>query len=145
MSSVSFEYLLFIAAASTGAIQVGASLGGLRGILLLRSPIASSILGLVLVAAAFVVFYAVGDRNVNDHEGGMDANGQAIYFSLGSLVGLAITLAVSSIVNAGMRRGASPTAGLAALTGASYARAAWRSISYWWREWRTQTKPYFFG
>ena len=132
--------------AGLGVIQVAVSLGSLKGLLVVKSPIAARVGGLVLTIAAFVWFFATDTRNINDFEGGLDAPSQALFFFLGALSALLATLIISSLVNADLNGDESePGAGLDALKTSNYSRALARSLRYWWREWRTQTKPYFFG
>ena len=53
---------------------------------------------------------------------------------------------VASIVNYRMAGSRAPRdAGLDAVRETNYAKALIRSLSYWRKNWRTQTKDYFFG
>ncbi len=79
--------------------------------------------------AAFVWFFAVEDRNINDYEGGLDAPTQALFFFLGASTATVFTLLATSLVNLGMRAGESdPADGLDALRSSSYLNALRRSI-----------------
>ena len=81
----------------------------------------------------------VGLRVVVHYEG----NIQALVFFLAALSGFVATLVASTIVNAGMKGGdTTPGEGLEALRHTNYGRALARSIRYWWKEWRTQTRSY---
>ena len=100
----------------------------------------------VMVVGSFVWFFGSADRNINDYEGGLDAPTQALFFFLGALAGVGLTLTVSSLINLRLNGVAqSRDAGLDALRDSSYFRALSHSLVYWWREWRTQTKNYFSG
>ena len=146
MFSFAIDYYLFVFGASVGVIQVAVSLGSLKGLLIVKPPIVARVGGLALAVASFVWFFATETRNINDFEGGLDAPSQVLFFFLGALSALLATLIVSSLVNAGLNGDDSePTGGLDALKSSNYGRALTRSLRYWWREWRTQTKPYFFG
>ena len=146
MFSFATDYFLLVFVATVGVMQIAASVGELRGLLLFKDRLAARALGLVLVVAAFVWFFASGTRNLNDYEGGLDANSQALFFFFGAIIGLLFTLIVSSLVNLRARPGdTSPESGLEALKEAGYARALTRSLGYWWRNWRTRTKSYFSG
>lgn len=146
MYSFAADYYITVFAAAVGVIQVAASLGQLKGLLILKSPLIARTAGLALAAGAFVWFFASGARNINDYEGGLDGNEQAVYLFLGVLTAVAATFLVSSVVNVRLNGGdATPDQGLDALKQTTYARALSRSVRYWWREWRTQMKPYFFG
>jgi hypothetical protein len=146
MSTITLDYFLFVFAASLGVIQIAGSVGRLTGLLMLRPPVAARAAGLVLVAGALIWFFATDDRNLNDYEGGLDGNIQALVFFLAALSGLVATLVATTIVNAGMKGGnTTPGEGLEALKHTNYGRALARSIRYWWKEWRTQTRSYFSG
>ena len=145
MFTFATDYFILVFFASSGVIQIGASAGQLRGLLIFKSAVAARALGLTLVAAAFVWFFGTAERNVNDYEGGLCANTQALFFFLGVLAGGSFTFLVSSIVNLRMKGTPSPEAGLDALRETSYVRALGQSLAYWWRAWRTRTKSYFFG
>ena len=146
MSEFATEYSIFVFIASLGAIQIGASVGELSGLLLVRSPLLARALGTVVIVAAVVWFFASENRNINDYEGGLDANGQGLYFFYSALGAVIVTLVVSSLVNHRLTGGHAPRPdGFDALKHTMYIRALWRSLRYWSREWRTQTKNYFFG
>ena len=146
MFSFVVDYYLFVSVSAFGVIQVAASAGRLHGLVLLRSVLATRAVGLGLAVAAAVWFFAVEDRNINDYEGGLDSNIQALLFFLGASTAYAATLALSSVVN---RRAdavdSEPGEGLGALRRTTFARALAHSLEYWRREWRTQIRPYLFG
>ena len=146
MFSFAVDYYLFVSVAAFGVIQAAASAGGLHGLVLLRSVLATRVVGLGLAVAAAVWFFAVEDRNINDYEGGLDANVQALLFFLGASTAYAATLALSSLVNGRARDvDLRPGEGLGALRRTTFARALAHSLEYWRREWRTQIRPYLFG
>ena len=108
---------------------MAASLGGLNGLLFLKRPAPARTLGSALIVAAFVWFFAVEERNINDYEGGLDAPTQALFFFLGASSAVVFTLIATSIANLGMRAGESdPPEGLEALERSSYASALSRGI-----------------
>jgi hypothetical protein len=140
------DYFILIFVASVGVIQAAASIGGLNGLLVFKSPYVARTLGVGLVLAAFIWFFSTGERNINDYSGGLDANEQAIFFFLGVLAGGVFTFLLTSIVNAGMNGSEpSPEDGMDALKEASYFSALAHNLDYWRRNWRTQIKRYFFG
>jgi hypothetical protein len=146
MFSFALDYYLLVAISVFGVIQIAASLGRLDALLLFRSALATWAFGVGLAAAAFVWFFATGERNINDYEGGLNANVQSLLFFLGASSAYAAALGFSSIVNARMEgAGPGPGEGLGALRRTTFARAVSRSLRYWWREWRTQIRPYLFG
>ena len=146
MFTFAIDYFILVFVATIGVLQISASLGRLRGLLLLKPPVVASTLGLLLVVASFIWFFSTGTRNINDYEGGLDAPTQALFFFLGSLAGVVVTFGVSSLVNLRMNgEEPSPGAGLDALRDTNYANALAHSLTYWWKEWRTQMKSYFSG
>lgn len=146
MINFTADYCIAVFISTTGVLQLVFSLSGLRGMLLFKSTLVARTLGLATPVLGFVLFFGTGDRNINDYEGGLDAPDQALYFSLSALAALGLTILVSSLVNYRMKSADSdPDAGLDALRDSNYAAALARSVTYWCRNWRTQTKRYFFG
>ena len=146
MFTFATDYYLFAFAGSLGVIQIAAALGRLKGLLFIRSHLVASGFSVALVIAAFVWFFSTDNRNLNDYEGGLDANVQALLFFLGAATAMATTAVASSIVNARMDGGGpAPGEGFGALKRSSYARALAYSLRYWGKEWRTQMKSYFSG
>ena len=138
MFAFATDYLILIFVASIGVIQIAASVGGLRGLLIFKSPLLSLGSGLTLAIAAFVWFFSTTNRNINDYNGGLDGNTQALLFFLGSLAGVVATFLGSSIINLKMvSEKPSPKAGLDALRDTSYLKALSHSFRYWSSEWRT--------
>ena len=62
--------------AACGVLQIAASVGRLDALLLFKSPLTARALGVVLVVAGPVLFFATAERNINDYEGGLDGNFQ---------------------------------------------------------------------
>ena len=146
MFSFTADYCIAVFISTMGVLQFAFSLGGLKGLLFLKSPLVARTVGLAVGILGFSLFFATGARNINDYEGGLDAPDQALYFSLSALAAFALTLLASSLVNYRMK-GADlePDAGLDALRDSNYASALARGIIYWRCNWRTLTKRYFSG
>jgi hypothetical protein len=146
MFTFATDYYLCVLVATIGVLQIALSIGRLRGLLVFKSPLVARTVGLALVVSSFVWFFSTGDRNLNDVQGGLDANTQALFFFFGAFTGVIVTFAVASVVNIRMAGpDAEPGAGLDAVKEASYAVALVRSLSYWRKNWRTQMKDYFSG
>ena len=146
MFTFATDYLILVFVASIGAIQVGASWSNLKGLLIFKPPIIAIPFGLALIVAGFTLFFSTAERNINDYEGGMDANDQALFFFLGVLAGGLFTVLISSLVNIRMTGDRpSPESGMDALNDTTYLRALAFNLDYWWKNWRTQIKRYFFG
>ncbi len=140
------DYYIGVLISTVGALQFAFSIGGLKGLLLFKSPLVAKTIGLALVAAGFALFFATGTRNINDYEGGLDAPTQGLFFFFGAFSAVVVTLAVTSIVNYRMRGPeAPPEAGIDALRRSNYLVGLSRNLMYWIRNWRTQTKRYFSG
>ena len=146
MFTFATDYYLCVLVATIGVLQIACSIGGIRGLLVFKPPLVARTVGLVLVVSAFVWFFSTGTRNLNDYQGGLDANTQALFFFFGAFTGVIVTFAVASVVNIRMTGpDAEPGAGLDAVKDTSYATALVRSLSYWRKNWRTQMKDYFSG
>ena len=146
MSEFIFEYYMFVFVAGLGAIQIGASVGRLKGLLVFKHPVVARIFGAALTFAALVWFFSTGERNINDYAGGIDANGQAFYAFLGSITAFIVTVVGTSLLNLRMGRGSSPPYnGMDSLRDVNFILALWRNLRYWSKAWRTLTKSYFFG
>jgi hypothetical protein len=135
MSPFVADYLVFAFWASVGAIQVGASIGRFDGLLFLKHRLGARVFGLALVGGAIAWFFLTDERNINDIDGGLDANQQAIGFFGGAAVAVIVTAAISSLINARMHRGEPGTdEGLEAMRKTSYLVAARRSLALRVRE-----------
>jgi hypothetical protein len=146
MFTFAADYFIMVFVASLGVMQTAASIGGLRGLLVFKNPLVARLLGIAIAIAAIVWFFMVAERNINDYEGGLDAPTQGLFFFLGAFTAVLLTLALSSLVNHRMRGPETPPeAGIDTLRDTSYTLALARSITYWCRNWRTQTKRYFLG
>jgi hypothetical protein len=144
LKSFSIDYYILVTVAAFGVLQIAASLGGLKGLSIFRSAVATRLFGFGLPLAAVIWFFGTADRNISDHLGGLSSNEVALAFFLGTMTAWLLTVVVTSVINARTHRGgASPRFGLHALKDATYFRALSQSLRYWSREWRTQTKSYF--
>ena len=146
MSRFALDYVVMVFVASLGVIQIAASVARLRGLLLVPSYWVARLLGFGLAAAAIVWFFASGERNINDYEGGLDANVQALYFFLSAAAAYLTTLLVSSLVNSNLGDAEGrPAEGMEALKETTYVRALAANLRAWRREWRRRMKSYFSG
>lgn len=136
MFSFAIDYYLTVSMAATGVIQIAACFGGLGGLVFFRSCIVARVVGAILVVAPMVWFFASEPRNINDYDGGLDANEQAIFFVLGALTSLILTLVVSSLVNLRMNSQVEPKNGLDALRNTTYARAVLVNLRFRVKRWR---------
>ena len=146
MFTFATDYFIMVTVASAGTIQIAAASAGLDGLLFLKRQSFARVLGLLLIVVGLAFFFGTEERNVNDTEGGLDANIQALLFFLGTVAGFGTTVVASSLVNLRMtgREGTS-SEGLDSLRHSNFAAAVMKSLGYWARNWRTQTKQYFSG
>ena len=146
MFTFAIDYFLLVFVSGICTIQISCTFGGLTGLLLIKSVAATRLLGGSIIIAAFIWFFSIAERNINDYEGGLDSNVQGLLFFLAILACGAITFLSSSIVNIRMReRGPQPGTGLGALAESNYFSAVRANINHWRINWRTQTKRYFSG
>ena len=146
MLTFATDYFLLVFIATLGVIQLAASLGGLKGLLVFKSPFVARPLGLALVIGSFLLFFSTDERNLNDYQGGLDANTQALFFFLGVLAGGGVTFVGSSVINLRMKNDSPLThGGFDALRETNYVWSLARSLGYWSRNWRQQMKSYFSG
>lgn len=132
MSPFVADYLIFVFWASIGAIQVGASIGRFDGLLFLKHMLAARALGIALIIGAILWFFLFENRNINDIDGGLDANLQGVGFFGGAAAAMLVTLGLSSLINARMYRG-EPVVdeGLEALRKTSYFQAVRLDVPTW--------------
>ena len=139
------DYYLMVVVAVFGTLQLAASIGGLHGLLLFKSPRAARMLGIILVLVALAMFFGADERNINDYEGGLDGNFQGLFFLLGTVTALALTVLLTSIVNRSMYGDPGIGDGIESLKRTTFARGLATNLGHLRKHWRTWTKPYFFG
>ncbi len=145
-SAFLIDYLVFVFLASVGVLQFAASLSRLTALLIFRSIPVARVFGVALAVAAFVWFFVSDTRNVNDFEGGLDANVQALALFVAVLAAVLTTLVVSSLVNIRMDGApASPSEGVDSLRRTTYFRALPQSVGAAWKHFYRLTKKYSSG
>lgn len=145
MFGFAIDYYLMVVVAASGVLQFAASVGRLNALLILKSPMMARAFGVVLAVAGPVLFFATGERNINDYEGGLDGNFQGLFFILGTLTALVLTVSVTSFINRNMSAPSQIENGIETLRRTTYARALANNTSFLREHWRTWTRPYFFG
>ena len=146
MFTFGIDYYFCVLIATTGILQIAVSIGGYDGLLIFKSPKLARATGSILMITAFTWFFSIENRNINDYEGGLDANMQALLFFCGAFSATLLTLITTSITNYRMRAiHAYHKDGLETVRHANYAVAMVNSISYWQKKWRTLTNGCFFG
>lgn len=138
MNDLAREYLFFVFLAALGVLQVAAAYGGVTGLLLLRSRRAVGLLGLSLALASFVWFFARGNRNLPDTNGGIAGAQQFGYFVVGCAAAVTVTYLLSSLLNASRSRPpVHPAEGLEALAGSTVLQALGRNLAWGRKRWLT--------
>ena len=145
MFSFAIDYYLMVVIAASGVLQIAASVGRLDALLFFKSPMMARSLGVMLVVVGPVLFFATAERNINDYEGGLDGNFQGLFFLLGTLTALILTVVVTSFINRNMSAPTQIEDGIDSLNRTSYAQALAGNIGFLREHWRTWTRPYFFG
>lgn len=98
MSSFQTDYFILVFIGSLGVIQAAASVGGLRGLLIVKRPAAARAIGAALAIGAMMWFFTE-PRIINDTDGGMNSNQQGLTFFIAAVCAAAVTLAASTLVN----------------------------------------------
>ncbi|MCH8061678.1 MAG: hypothetical protein IH861_04165 [Chloroflexi bacterium] len=146
MFTFAIDYFLLVFVSGICTIQIACTFSRLTGLLFMKSAAATRLLGASIIVTAFVWFFSVADRNLNDYEGGLDSNEQGLLFFFAIVAAGAFTFLSSSIVNRRMgEQSTNPGTGLGALEESSYFRAVRTNIDLWRKNWRTQTRRYFSG
>ena len=148
MFSFAVDYYLMVVIAALGVLQIAASAAGLNALLLFKPAVTARLFGIALAIIGPTLFFATGERNINDYEGGLDGNFQGMYFILGTITALVLTVTATSVVNRSMDHPTQIENGLESLKRTNYVSALANNIRFmrkYGRSWRTWTRPYFFG
>ena len=145
MSELARDYLVLCFLSALGVVQIAAAYARLQGLLLVRRPLLSVVLGLALVLAGFLWFFLPGPRLVPDTSGGLDGNQQSLYFALCAGAAVAATLALSSVVNHRRLRFQHGATGLDALRDATYLQTMLQTVKRLWKRSPRRTRRSFFG
>ncbi len=146
MNDLAREYLAFVFLAALGVLQAAAAYGGLEGLLLLPSRRAAGLLGLSLAVASCIWFFARGNRNLPDTNGGIAGAQQFGYFAVGCAAAVAVTYLLSSLLNASRSRPpVHPGEGLEALAGSTVLQALGRNLAWSRERWLTWMRKSFSG
>jgi hypothetical protein len=123
------EYFAFIFFAACGVIQMAAAYVRLKGLLFLKRPLPSYILGGLLILGAFLWFFLAEERN----QRGLEGREQFGFFVLGCLAALAFSLILSSLINWRLKPppNAPPKEGMDILEDMSYFEAVKYSLRRW--------------
>ena len=105
MSRFAIEYFFFALISNLGLFSLVADKSNLELMKVIKHPKISVTLGISTITIAFIWFFGFENRNINDFEGGLDANMQAIFFTMAALASIIILL----LLNCVFRKGKSGT------------------------------------
>ncbi len=140
------DYYILSLMLNVAVIQISASIGNISNLLFIKNTFATRVIGAILITAGFAIFFGTANRNVNDNNGGMDSNDQALYFFLGLMSAWLVTVSISSIINRDQNKQCLKCKdGLESLRKTTYIPALMTNLLNWQANWRILIKNYFFG
>jgi hypothetical protein len=97
------RYVAFIFVAACGAIQIGAAVGGINGLLFVRKKRLALFIGGALLVSAFASFFGWYFTDQADRPRGLEGNEQAILFAASSAGALLFTIILASLLQLAQR------------------------------------------
>ncbi len=97
------RYMAFIFVAACGAIQIGAALGGINGLLFVRSKRLAILVGALLLLSGFAWFFVWYFTDPTRRPRGLEGNEQTILFALSAAAALAFTVVTASLTTLAQR------------------------------------------
>jgi len=94
----SLAYFIACSLACIGILQLASISPRSRYLQLFNLASLRKFVGLLLIFTSFLLFFLTGDRVISDHEGGLNANQQAIIFSLSALFSYIFCAVVSQLI-----------------------------------------------
>ena len=101
MSRFAIEYFFFALVSNLGLLTVIAGKSQLEFMKVIKHPKKSTVVGVFAITIAFVWYFGFGNRNINDFEGGLDANMQALLFVIATLTAIILVLVSNSVLRKG--------------------------------------------
>ena len=101
MSRFAIEYFFFVLVSNLGLLTVIAGKSQLEFMKVIKHPKKSTVVGVFAVTIAFVWYFGFEKRNINDFEGGLDANMQALFFVIAALTAIILLLVSNSVLRKG--------------------------------------------
>ena len=95
--SIEQEYCIFIFIGVLGVVQLSASYGNIRYILIFDSKILSSFWGSIIIFMSFLWFFKDGGRHIPDTEGGIAGFQQFMLFILCTFLSILCTYMITSV------------------------------------------------
>ena len=101
MSMFAIEYFFFALVSNLGLLTLIAGRSQLEFMKVIKNSQRSVVIGLFTMVVAFVWYFGFEKRNINDFEGGLDANMQALLFVIATVTAIALILIANSILRKG--------------------------------------------
>ena len=101
MSMFAIEYFFFALVSNLGLLTLIAGRSQLEFMKVIKNPQKSFGIGFFIMVIAFVWYFGFEKRNINDFEGGLDANMQALFFVISTVTAIVLILIANSILRKG--------------------------------------------
>ena len=101
MSMFAIEYFFFALVSNLGLLTLIAGRSQLEFMKVIKNSQRSVVIGLFTMVVAFVWYFGFEKRNINDFEGGLDDNMQALFFVIATVTAIALILIANSILRKG--------------------------------------------
>ena len=122
MSMFAIEYFFFALVSNLGLLTLIAGRSQLEFMKVIKNPQKAVVIGFFIMVIAFVWYFGFEKRNINDFEGGLDANMQALFFVIATVTAIVLILIANSILRNGKSE-VDLSIGLDALKEATYLQA----------------------
>ena len=122
MSMFAIEYFFFALVSNLGLLTLIAGRSQLEFMKVIKNPQKAVVIGFFIMVIAFVWYFGFERRNINDFEGGLDANMQALFFVIATVTAIALILIANSILRKG-KSGTNLGIGLDVLKESTYLQA----------------------
>ena len=141
------EYLLLVFISAIGIIQVAASYGQIKGLLIVQNIYISVIVGILLIVTPLLAFFWSGGRNIPDTNGGIPGALQFVLFLSGIALAISFTYTVTSISQSYRFSNTTPDTlkGLESLRNTTFAKALFKNLCMLWQQYRKSTKKHSSG
>ena len=93
------DYFICCSFILTGVLQVSATFSGSYLFSFFSRPIINTSVAAILIATGFVLFFSTANRYINDYEGGLDGNEQAVLFLLALAFSFVVVASITSTTN----------------------------------------------
>ena len=101
MSMFAIEYFFFALVSNLGLLTLIAGRSQLEFMKVIKNPQKAVVIGFFIMVIAFVWYFGFEKRNINDFEGGLDANMQALFFVIATVTAIVLILIANSILRKG--------------------------------------------